>query len=66
MVFERLFDDLAELVVVIESLDLGNTAEPVEGLKVKVVHMTEMSVPHHEVGEFLHLPQTVGDSVPIR
>lgn len=60
MGFEVLGDYLAELVVVVQRLDLLDLTEGVKGVVVEVVDVTYVRVLHDSVGEVLHVPDAVG------
>lgn len=62
MLLERLLQDLAILVVVLERADLGHAAESLKGAQVQLVDMGEVRVGDDDIGQRLDVTQAVGDS----
>lgn len=62
MALEVLADDFAEVVVVLERLDLFELAKGVKGVVVEVVDVVDVGVRDDDVGKLLHVAEAVGDS----
>jgi hypothetical protein len=59
---EHSVDGLAELVVVIEGLDLLDPPKGIKGIVVEVVHFVHAGICHNNIWQLLHVTNTVGDS----
>lgn len=63
MCLERLADRFAEALIVIEVLDLLYLSEGIKGSVVQVVHFTNVGIGHDDVGQLLHVSNTMCESV---
>lgn len=62
MALEVIADEAAQLIVVLERLDLLQLAEGVEGVVVQIVNVVDVLVGDDDVGEALHVAETVSYS----
>ena len=62
MVVEQLLEQLAELLLVLRALDLGEVVEDVEGADVELVHGEDGWVAAHDEGQAADAGDAVGDT----
>ena len=63
VLFESLPENIAVVVIVIQSPNLWHCAKPLKSLVVKLVYVGQVRVGQDNVGEFLHIPKAMGESV---
>lgn len=54
----------AEIVIVLERLDFFHFAERVKGGIIQVVHLVDVRVRDHDIGQLLHVADPVSDPEP--
>lgn len=60
MLLQILANNLTEPVIIIQRLDLLHLAKRVKGVVVQVVHVVDVRIRDHHVGQLLHVPNPVG------
>ena len=62
MLLERLSDDSTQSLIVLDRSHLAHTSEPVERRVVEVVDVRHVRVGDHDVGQRLHVAESMGYS----
>lgn len=60
---QRIADDLAIALIVLDSLDLSDPAESLKSLVVELVDVGHVRIRDHDIGQRLHITETVRNPV---